>query len=565
MARINNLFECAESELRDRLEPRDDVLLLESEPNDVADLSSSGSLTLTGESGPFVTCERTVRWQPCTTDSSEDSGTVPQQRFQLQQTIDYQLAVPYWRWLYSIPIRRALPDGLAHGRRPWWATPDRLSARQATLVASVTLLNMVGGMLYGLLSQVLTFVAEDLGDGSRSQQTTLLAVVRIGVVVTLVVMVFADRIGRRKVALGSFLVAAALTLITALAPSLWAVGALQFFSRNLAIAGLLCADTIAVEEMPPGSRAMVAGLGTLAYGLGAGIIVMTLPLADLGNWGWRLTFVVAGMSLPLIWNVRKHLPESRRFQKLAQDRETVALAALGTEIAAEPLAPLMAASGPQSDPASGSAVSSGLRRIHLWRFVLVAGIFFLLNVFFAPASQLQNDYLRTEVGFTALMITLFVIATSTPGAIGVLLGGRFADKHGRKRTIVPGLLAIGIFNAVFFSVVGVPMWFASLLGSIIGGMAAPALAVISPELFPTSHRGTVRGAVAAVAVAGSVIGLLFAGNLIDAQGYGFTFTLLAIAPIAAAFVALALPETRGKELEAINPSAADFRPEQDEA
>jgi MFS family permease len=198
-----------------------------------------------------------------------------------------------------------------------------------------------------------------------------------------------------------------------------------------------------------------------------------------------------------------------------------------------------------------------LRRIHLWRFVLIAGIFFLLNVFLAPASQLQNDYLRTEVGFSALMITLFVIATSTPGAIGVLLGGRFADKHGRKTTIVPGLLAIGIFNAVFFSVVGVPMWFASLLGSIIGGMAAPALAVISPELFPTSHRGTVRGAVAAVAVAGSVIGLLFAGNLIDAQGYGFTFTLLAIAPIAAAFVALALPETRGKELEEINPSAAD--------
>ncbi|MSV49545.1 MAG: hypothetical protein F2914_10990, partial [Actinobacteria bacterium] len=270
MARINNHFECAESELRERLEPRDDVLLLESAPEDAADLTRSGSVTLTAESGPFVTCERTVRWQPCTTDSCDDSAAVPQQRFELQQTIDYQLAVPYWRWLYSIPVRRALPDGLAHGRRPWWATPDRLSARQATLVASVTLLNMVGGMLYGLLSQVLTFVAEDLGDGSRSQQTTLLAVVRIGVVVTLVVMVFADRIGRRKVALGSFMVAATLTLITALAPSLWAVGALQFFSRNLAIAGLLCADTIAVEEMPPGSRAMVAGLGTLAYGLGAG-------------------------------------------------------------------------------------------------------------------------------------------------------------------------------------------------------------------------------------------------------------------------------------------------------
>jgi len=402
---------------------------------------------------------------------------------------------------------------------------------------------MVGGLLFGLLSQVLTYIAADLGDGSRTQQTTLLAIVRVGVVVTLVVMVFADRIGRRKVALASFSLAAALTLITAVAPSLWAVGALQFFSRNLAIAGLLCADTIAVEEMPPGSRAMVAGLGALAYGLGAGIIVLTLPLADLGPWGWRLTFLVAGLSLPLIWNVRKYLPESRRFQKLAQNRESVALAALSSDIAGEPLAPLMAAS---ENP-------SAANRINIWRFVVVAAIFFLLNVFLAPASQLQNDYLRTEVGFSAIMITLFVITTSTPGAIGVLVGGRFADKHGRKTTIIPGLLAIGIFNAIFFSVVGVPMWFASLLGSTVGGMAAPALAVIVPELFPTAHRGAVRGAVAALAVAGSVAGLLLAGSLIDARGYGFTFTLLAITPIAAALVALALPETRGKELEEINP------------
>ncbi|MEX0767848.1 MAG: MFS transporter, partial [Microthrixaceae bacterium] len=354
---------------------------------------------------------------------------------------------------------------------------------------------------------------------------------------------FADRLGRRKVALASFLVAATLTVLTAAAPSLWAVGALQFFSRNLAIAGLLCADTIAVEEMPPGSRAMVSGLGALAFGLGAGIIVLTLPLSDLGTWGWRLTFVAAGLSLPLIWNVRKHLPESKRFEKLVEDRESVALAALSLDLATEPLAPLMAAS--QDSPAAN--------RINIWRFAIVAAIFFLLNVFLAPASQLQNDYLRTEVGFSAIMITVFIVATTTPGAIGVLVGGRFADKHGRKITIIPGLLAIGIFNAIFFSVVGIPMWVASLLGTLIGGMAAPALGVIAPELFPTAHRGAVRGAVAALAVSGSVAGLLLAGPLIDSRGYGFTFALLAITPILAAIVACALPETRGKELEEINP------------
>ena len=161
---------------------------------------------------------------------------------------------------------------------------------------------------------MLTFISADLGDGSHTEQTTLLAAARLGVVVTVVAMVFADRRGRRRVALWSFAAAGVLTVATAAAPSLWAVGALQLVARNLAVAGLLCVDTIAVEELPAGSRAMVSGLGTLAYGLGAGVVVMTLPLADLGPWGWRLTFVVAGLTLPLVAHAAPHLPESRRFE-----------------------------------------------------------------------------------------------------------------------------------------------------------------------------------------------------------------------------------------------------------
>ncbi|MHB1140073.1 MAG: MFS transporter, partial [Microthrixaceae bacterium] len=440
------------------------------------------------------------------------------------QDIDYRLAIPYWSWLYALPVRRTLPDGLPGGRRPWWSTPDRLSPTQATMVAAVTVFNMVGGLLYGLLTQVLTFVAADLGDGSRSQQTTLLAVVRVGVVVTIVVMVLADRVGRRRMGIAAFVGSAVLTLVTALAPSWWAVGALQFVSRNLAIAGLLCVDTIAVEELPPGSRAMVAGLGTLSYGLGAGIIVMTLPLADLGAGGWRLTFVVAGLSLPVIWHASRNLPESARFDRLVRAR-TVAAASTVRHVGA---------------------------RVDRWRFILVGAIFFLLNVFLAPSSQLQNDYLRTEVGFSGLLITVFVLATSTPGGLGVLAGGRLADTRGRKWAIVPGMLAIGIFNVIFFSSVGVPMWVSSLCGALIGGLAAPALGVIAPELFPTARRGAVRGVVAAIAVGGSVVGLLTSGWLIDERGYGPAFTLLAVAPIAGAFLALLIPETRGRELEEIN-------------
>lgn len=583
MATIHTVSHCDEPELIERIRPRDDVLVAEQlvDATDETDgtaatgatLPTTGRVELVGVDGPFRRYTRTLDWR------HEPGG------YEVRQRIDYRLAIPYWGLIFALPVRRTLPLGLANDRRPWWSTPDRLSAQQSTMVAAVTLFNLVGGLLYGLLTQVLTFIAADLGDGSSSEQTTLLAVVRIGIVLTMGVMFLADRVGRRRVAVVSFVTSAALTLVTALAPSLWAVGALQFVSRNLAIAGLLCVDTIAVEEMPPGSRAMVAGLGTLAYGLGAGIIVMTLPLADLGDWGWRLTFVVAGLSLPLIWHASRRLPESRRFTRVARQREgvtpaaagdaelvgpelvhddsrsepvvqvdeqdAVALAAMNTELATESLAPLSAVE-PAAQRGAEPAPAVESSRVNVWRFVLVGAIFFLLNVFLAPSSQLQNDYLRTEVGFSGLMISIFVLTTSTPGGLGVLFGGRLADVRGRKWAIVPGLLAIGIFNAVFFSVVGVPMWLASLFGSVIGGLAAPAMSVIAPELFPTARRGTVRGAVAAIAVTGSVVGLLTSGRLIDSNGYAFAFTVLAIAPIGAAIIALAIPETRGRELEDIN-------------
>ncbi len=437
--------------------------------------------------------------------------------FRVDQTLDYRLAIPYWAWLYRLPLRRCARSGLIPGTKPWWSTPDRLTPSQSTTVAAMCMFNMVAGVLYGMLTQILTFVSADLGDGSAGQQTALLSIVRLGVVITIAAMAVADRRGRRSVALACFLSAGVLTLAGAAAPSWELFGALQFVARNLAIAGLLCVDTIAVEELPAGSRAMATGLGSLAYGLGAGIVVVTLPLADLGAGGWRLSFVVAGITVPLILHARRHLPESGRFRRLRSDAPPVES-----------------------------------RRINGARFGLLAAMFFLFNVFVAPASQLQNDYLRVDRGYDGLLIALFVVVTSTPAGIGVVLGGRLADIRGRRVAIVPGLAAFGLFSVAFFSLAGPPMWVASLLASSLGALAVPAMGVIAPELFPTARRAGVRGMLTAIAVGGSVCGLLIAGRVVDSSGYATAFAMLALAPLAAAALAFAIPETRGRELEELN-------------
>lgn len=509
MPRIHTVIEGDRAELERRVAPRDDAVIGEQ-----VSAADDRQVELAATAGPFSAYRRTVRWE-----NHESNADL----VRIEQEISYRLAIPYWARLYDPLVRRALRDGVRPGARPWWTTPDRLSPAQATTVAAMAMFNLIAGLLFGLLTQVLTFVSADLGDGSAGQQTALLSVVRVGVVITVVAMLFADRTGRRRIALLSFTVAAVLTVAGAAAPTWWVFGALQFLARNLAIAGLLCVDTIAVEELPAGSRAMATGLGALSYGLGAGVIVVSLPLADLGPWGWRLTFVVAGLTLPLIWHARRYLPESGRFERLQDERR---------------------------HPGDGS---SGARRISGSRFVLLATMFFLFNVFVAPASQLQNDYLRSEQGYSGLLIALFVVATSTPAGLGVVLGGRIADVRGRRAAIVPGLTAFGLFSVAFFSLGGPSMWVASLLASVLGALAIPAMGVIAPELFPTARRGGVRGMLTAIAVTGSVSGLLLAGTMVDSAGYSTAFTILAVAPLAAAALAFAIPETRGRELEELNP------------
>jgi MFS family permease len=491
-----------------RLLPRDDVVVRERplEGSDPAG-ATAGSAAFEGIEGPFVHYRRTLRWEP---RPGADGVTA-------DQTVEWRLAFPYWRWLYGPQVRRVLRDGVPRGVRPWWSFPDRLTPRQATVVATMALLNVVAGLLFAILTQVLTFVSADIGDGSRSQQATVLAVVRIGVVVTVAALALSDRVGRRRIAVGCLWLAAALTVLSAAAPDLVVLTGLQLLARNLAIAGLLAVDTISVEELPAGSRAMASGLGALAYGLGAGVAVVSLPLADVGPAGWRLVFLVALVAVPLIASGARRLPESERFVSMIE-----------------------------SDPGDRQ------RRIHGLRFLLLAGMFLLLNLFVAPASQLQNDYLRTDRGFDGADITLLVVLTSTPGALGVMLGGRLADTRGRRLTLVPGLLATGIINAAFFMVAGPPMWLAALFGSVLGALCVAPLGVLAPELFPTARRGGARGALNVLAVTGSVVGLLSAGVLVDEFGYGPTFALLALGPVVAAALALTAPETGGVELEDLN-------------
>ena len=190
------------------------------------------------------------------------------------------------------------------------------------------------------------------------------------------------------------------------------------------------------------------------------------------------------------------------------------------------------------------------------RLVLLAATAFLIAMFAAPASSLQNDFLKDERGFSAGQITLFTLATSTPAGIGVLVGGYLADRRGRRRVGAVGLVLGTAAGAWAFFTSGPALWLLTLIGTLVGGLTVPALAVYGPELFGTHDRGRANGLIVTLGVTGSATGLLTAGWLSDQLGgrLGPALALLAVGPlIVAALVLLKFPETAGLELEDLNP------------
>ncbi len=193
--------------------------------------------------------------------------------------------------------------------------------------------------------------------------------------------------------------------------------------------------------------------------------------------------------------------------------------------------------------------------------MLLAASALLGQIFFAPASQFFNEFLRDERQFAAWQITVFQVATNLPGGLGIVIGGKLADVRGRRLVGSVGLVGGVGATVVMYNVVGWPMWAWSVSGALLGAAVVPALGVYGPELFPTSLRGRANSLITTLGVAGSVTGLFAAGYLSDRWGgFGPAMTALALGPALLALLVLVFyPETAHQELEDLNPEDAVLR------
>ena len=502
MSTIRSSWVCSPEELTARRQCRDDIVAERTLGTDRWGLRH----------GPFHRYERTLTATP-RADGDHDAV----------ETIHYRLAIPVWGWLFALPVRRALRN---RRRRYgyWWAPPDRLDASTSTVLGLLCAIQIVDGYLGTVLTQTLTFAADEFGHGNTAQGWVL-GTVRFGVLLSLGAVALADRRGRRRLVIATGLGSCAFTVLGGLTPGIVSLGATQLVARGLSTALGILIVVMAAEEMPARSRAWAASVLVLSAGLGSGMAVWVLPIADLDVRGWRAVYLAAGLGLVVMWRVGRRLPETRRFRDADRSGDR----------------------GPET------------RRRRRSRLGLLAASAFLVAMFVAPASGFQNDFLKDERGFSAAETSLFTLVTSTPAGIGVLAGGYLAERRGRRTVGAAGLLAGAVFTTTAYFASGATLWLLALAGTVVSAVAVPALAVYGPELFGTHERGRSNGLVVTVGVLGSAVGLVAAGFLSDRLGgeLGPALALLSIGPLTVAgLVRFRYPETAGLELEEINPEDA---------
>jgi MFS family permease len=481
--------------------PRSD-LLDESELERTA--TDAGTVTTYAQThGPFTTYERVV-------EVVNDGDIVERTRYRMQ--------IPWFRWLFALPVRSVLRRRIS--ARGWWSPPDQLDTTHVLVLGLLAAASMSAAFINTLFTQTAEFAATDFGISETSLGDAG-SIVRAGIVVALPAAVLADRIGRRKVLIAVAWLAPLLSVLGALAPNFPALVATQTLARPMGIALGFTIGVVASEEVPRNSRAYAVSVLAMASGFGASIAVIALKLADRGESGWRLVYLVSIIWCVVAFDLTRRLPETRRFT----------------------------AEAARGDRHGGSP------RLDRKRFALLAAVAFAGNVFVASASFFQNSYLKDVRGFSAGEIGLFSLAVGTPSGIGLIVGGRIADTRGRRRLISIALPLSVIGVIVAFTVGGVGLWASSLIGGILGSAVFPAMAVYRTELFPTANRTRAAGYVTAAALFGGILGLSLTGRLLDrGWSYGSTMLLLGAGQLIATILVVTwYPETAHQALESLNP------------
>ncbi|HET6817433.1 MAG TPA: MFS transporter [Mycobacteriales bacterium] len=272
----------------------------------------------------------------------------------------------------------------------------------------------------------------------------------------------ADRRGRRGVLLMTMVGYTAGSAATALAPNVEIFVACQFVTRCFLTAQVAVAWTMAAEDLPAARRGIGFGVLALASALGTGLsaIVQATVLSPMGA-SWRWLYVLSLPFLLIVVMLSRSLPESSRYQAVAQRR----------------------------DVSQGQA--GLLARAPYRRPLLLICAMILFGNLATEATVFAVDFMESDRGLSASAANLILVAAGAVALPVLTLAGRLSDRVGRRYVCIVGVLVQGAGLLLFFTVArGVAGLGLALMTTYIGLFAAWTTGnAFAVELFPTALRG----------------------------------------------------------------------------
>ena len=195
-------------------------------------------------------------------------------------------------------------------------------------------------------------------------------------------------------------------------------------------------------------------------------------------------------------------------------------------------------------------------------FVLLAAVIALRSfVYFGMVTFIPLYFvhdLNTSKAFGNVALAAMLLG----GAVGTLIGGPLADRFGR-RTVLIGSMAVlpPLVVAFLVSPPGLAVVFASLAGAAT--IATFAVTIVMGQEYLPGRLGVAAGVTIGLSIGLGGVGAPLLGILADAHGLRAVFETIAVLPVLALVLSLALPRSvsarsnrREQERQALSASRA---------
>jgi len=330
-----------------------------------------------------------------------------------------------------------------------------------------------------------------------------------------------DKRGRKITLVGALLTMGIATFLIGLLPTYSSIGwfapallVVLRLAQGFAIGGEWSgAALVATENAPEGKRAIFGTFPQLGAPLGFIlsnglflIIAAFLPSNDPSRpsdafltWGWRIPFVFSIVMVAVGLWVRLNLVESAAFEKAVQKGDIQKV-------------PLVA------------AAKTYWKEMVLGTFYMLATyvLFYLMTTFSLSYGRAAPTAKLPGLGYDYKTFVLMMIASVVLFGVFTMVSGPWADRWGRRKTLIWITLAIIVFGLSWVPMlsvgfIGVMAWLA--IGFALMGMTFGPMGALLPELFPANVRYTGSGVAYNVAsILGAAVAPFIAVALWSAGG-----------------------------------------------